>query len=140
MKSIILVIIAALGIGCAGQPSAKSRMRRMKSDAAYYHRALEMHVGWLPYSEEEVVATGNSKWAASKETGKKGLVPVIIVSYPDTTYSLSLKMDIDNALLGKLVKHSLMTQKAITWPLEEYLAEADCAQCHPAHIKLPPDP
>jgi hypothetical protein len=45
-------------------------------------------------------------------------------------------MDIDNELLARLIKQSLMTQQTITEPLDKYLVNADCSTCHPEDFEI----
>jgi len=45
-------------------------------------------------------------------------------------------MDIDNDLLGRLIKQSLMTQKPITELLTAFLEDADCSTCQLAEIEI----
>lgn len=63
-------------------------------------------------------------------------MPVIILTYPDSTKSIYFGLDINNELLGRLIKQSLMTQKPITEPLSAFLKDADCSTCHPSDIKI----
>jgi hypothetical protein len=89
-------------------------------------------------SEQNMERTGAHTWSISKpdSSDKAGMIPVIHISNFDTSESLWVYMDIDDALLGKLIKHSLMTEVPIEYPLKEYLQKADCMKCYPSHIDI----
>ena len=64
-------------------------------------------------------------------------IEVKIGWYPyEEEKSIYFGMDIDNELLGRLIKQSLMTQQPITEPLTAFLEDADCSTCHPAEIEI----
>ena len=102
------------------------------------HREITMRVEWRPYEEGTITRTGRDEWTiAGGDSGRTASrVPVIVVSYPDSGYVIPLDVGISDALLGTLIKHTLMTEVPIQRPYMEYLATADCAKCHPPHIKL----
>jgi hypothetical protein len=106
--------------------------------AEYFHHPIEVKIGWYPYGEESVVKTGKHQFSIQKSDSafNSGSMPVIVLTYPDSTQSVYFGLDIDNELLGKLIKQSLMTQKPITEPLSAFLEDADCSTCHPADIKI----
>jgi hypothetical protein len=106
--------------------------------ADYFHHPIEVKIGWYPYDEEVVIKTGKHQYSIQKSdtTEAAGSMPVIVLTYPDSTQSVYFGLDIDNELLGKLIKQSLMTQKPITEPLTGFLEEADCSTCHPSDIKI----
>jgi hypothetical protein len=47
-----------------------------------------------------------------------------------------IDMNTDTELLGRLVKHSLMTQEPIQRPYTNFFEVASCEKCHPAHVKV----
>lgn len=106
--------------------------------ADYFHHPIEVKIGWYPYEEDSVVKTGTHQYTIQKSdtTEITGSMPVIILTYPDSTKSIYFGLDINNELLGKLIKQSLMTQKPITEPLSTFLEDADCLTCHPSDIKI----
>lgn len=115
------------------------RARKLKeSEPLGFHKAIELTIGWYPYEEGKAIKLDSEHSAVSFDDSSRtgGIVPVIYVSYPDSGQSLTLEMGIDNALLGKLLKHSLMTEIPIRRPFTDFLKEADCAQCHPPEIEL----
>ena len=106
--------------------------------ADYFHHPIEVKIGWYPYDEELVVKTGEHQYSIQKNDSSAagGSMPVIVLTYPDSTQSVYFGLDIDNELLGRLIKQSLMTQKPITEPLTVFLEDADCSTCHPADIQI----
>jgi hypothetical protein len=77
----------------------------------YFHHPIEVKIGWFPYEEEELIKTGKQQYSIQKsDTSETGSMPVIVFTYPDSTYSIYFGMNIDNELLGRLIKQSLMTQ------------------------------
>jgi hypothetical protein len=106
--------------------------------ADYFHHPIEVKIGWYPYDEESVVKTGVHQYSIQKNdsSAEGGSMPVIVLTYPDSTQSVYFGLDIDNELLGRLIKQSLMTQKPITEPLAVFLEDADCSTCHPADIQI----
>ncbi len=66
-----------------------------------------------------------------------GQMPVLVLTYPDSGQSIILDLHMDDALLGNLLKHSLMTEVPIRRPFSDYLQEANCAKCHPADVRIP---
>jgi hypothetical protein len=106
--------------------------------ADYFHHPIEVKIGWYPYDEELVEKTGVHQYSIQKNDSSVsgGSMPVIVLTYPDSTQSVYFGLDIDNELLGRLIKQSLMTQKPITEPLAVFLEDADCSTCHPADIQI----
>lgn len=117
------------------------RIRSIPSmQATHHHRPITMQVGWIPYSEW----TSSDSLAASRgevttDSIRFSEMPAIFVTYPDSADSFWLDPSIDDALLGRLIKHTLMTQQPITRPFDEYLLRATCQPCHPDRIPLPND-
>lgn len=107
------------------------------SEIAAYHPPITLNIGWIPYQDQKLVQTGKNEWKIQKdESGKQGAIPVILVNYADQQDTIFLDMNMDNALLGKLIKHSLMTQEPIKRPFAEYFETASCQRCHPAEVKV----
>lgn len=108
------------------------------SEITSFHPEISVTVGWVPYQDQKLVRTGKNEWKMVKREngGREGKAPVILVSYPKTRDSILLDMDITNELLGKLIKHSAITQEPIKRPFSAFFEEAQCKKCHPAHIKL----
>jgi len=130
-------------LGCASSkpqsPDSRVRIKRFKeSNPTGFHKEVEMKIGWLSYEAGKVDDLHDSLSVINFDESQTvtGKVPVIILSYPDSSNTLTLVMNIDDALLGKLLKHSLMTEIPIKRPLSEFIKEADCSKCHPADIKL----
>ena len=116
-----------------------TRIRQVRpADASGWHQPLTLQVGWFPYKEYSFEQTGKNDWRVVKdeEADKEGVIPEILVLHPGTSDSVWLSMNIDNALLGKLVKHTLMTEEPIFEPFDEYFEVAACAKCHPADVKI----
>ncbi len=62
--------------------------------------------------------------------------PMIMITYPEGNDTVWVQMSTKNDLLGKLIKHSLMTQVPIKRPYEEYFEQAQCSSCHPSDVKV----
>ena len=114
------------------------RMRQVKpGEVAGYHSPIEMTIAWLPYKDLALKRTADDDWQVVKsDTTRSGLTPVILIRYPDRQDSVWLDMNTESAMLGKLIKHSLMTQEAIKFPYGSFLEEAKCTKCHPSDIKV----
>ncbi|MBT8377931.1 MAG: hypothetical protein KJN64_01735 [Ignavibacteria bacterium] len=135
--SIILITF----LYCSAPKDALDDTPRVRSfskwKADYFHHPIEVKIGWYPYEEEELVKTGKHQYSIQKsDTSETGSMPVIVLTYPDSTQSVYFGMDIDNELLGRLIKQSLMTQQPITEPLIAFLEDADCSTCHPEDIEI----
>lgn len=134
------LVFGAASLLAACAPTAQTTAPRTRTmsvdDATRHHQPVQLQVAWREYREHVMRATGDATWAVTDEVAKVGEVPVLVVSYPDTTKDLTLRMDIDDALLGKLLKHTLMTQQPITTPLGQYLQVAQCSSCHPADVDM----
>ena len=137
VMSLILMIVA----GCASQAPRAEKPRFRKLDDARsgdFHQKIELRIGWVPYEEVQLKEEDSGEWTTlMTESGRvDGKLPVIFLYYPDTGDSIQLDLDIDKALFGNILKHSLMTETPIKRPFMTYLQEAECAQCHPPEIKL----
>ena len=108
-----------------------------KGKAERFHQPLELKIGWYPYQKGETTSTAREVWTASfSDSSAKGWMPLILVRYPDSSRAQWFDLSVDDALLGKLLKHSLMTEMPIQRPYKDFLQQADCMKCHPANIKL----
>lgn len=132
-----VLVAAAILQGCSPEPARQTvRYRQFpKWEATRYHRPIQMRIGWYPYSEADIVPDddGNLLMLRADSVGE---MPAIMIREPDSTNLIIVGMDIDNELLGRLIKHSLMTQVPIKRPFDQYLIEARCSQCHPSRIRI----
>ncbi len=143
----ILIIFSVVATQCAQQKgltgNSEDRIRQLRpDDITSYHAPTRLEIGWVPYQEAKLVMTKKGEWKVVKndETDKQSVMPMILLTYPEGTDSLWLDMDIDNALLGRLLKHTLMTQLPISRPFTEYFEIAKCSKCHPKDIHLDFEP
>ena len=102
------------------------------------HPSVSLTVGWMPYQSHKLVQTGDHEWkiVQNKSDDEGGLSPILMVTYPGNPDTLYLDMNIDNELLGKLIKHSAITQQKIARPFSTFFENAKCQNCHPKHIKI----
>ena len=139
-KIIPLALIALTALTCTQMKELQpTRVRQVQpGDVSGWHQPLTLQIGWFPYKEYSFERTGKNEWRVVKdeEADNSGDIPEILVTHPNTSDSVWLSMNIDNALLGKLVKHTLMTEEPIFEPLEEYFEVATCGKCHPEHVKI----
>ena len=142
MKYSVIITLAALVllmVNCESQRQlVPSRSRQLKpKEVTAYHMPVEMKVAWVPYKNLELKQTKANNWViVENEDGKTGAIPVMLITYPATGDSVWVQMDTRNELLGQLIKHSLMTQKPISEPYDQYLADAACSSCHPKDVKV----
>ena len=105
------------------------------SEVSSYHNPANMKIGWVPYKDLELKRTGKDNWVVVKsDSSKQGAIPVILITYPVSGDSIWLDMNTDNEVLGRLMKHTMMTQIPISMPVGEYLEEAKCSKCHPSDV------
>ena len=98
---------------------------------------MEMKIAWFPYENLALKQTKANNWViVESDSTRKSAIPVIMISYPETGDSIWVQMDTKNDLLGKLIKHSLMTQVPISTPYSEYFEKAKCQNCHPADVPV----
>ena len=139
---IIIAIVLIAFLYCSVPKDALDDTPRVRSfkewNADYFHHPIEVKIGWYPYEEEEIIKTGKHQYSFQRSDSSEiaGKMPVIILTYPDSTESIYFGMDIDNELLGRLIKQSLMTQQPVTEPLTVFLKDADCSTCHPPEIEI----
>ena len=115
-----------------------NRVRQIKpNEISSYHDAVKLEVAWLPYQEHQLVRTKRNEWKMVKneEIGVTSNMPMILVSYPNSQDTVWFDMNMDNEMLGRLLKHSLMTQVPISRPFTEFVEVAKCGKCHPDHIE-----
>jgi len=138
-----VLLLVMLVVQCTQQKelssSSQDRIRQLRpADVTSYHEPLRMEVGWVPYQEHKLVMTKKGEWkvVSNDAEDRSSTMPVILLSYPNGMDSLWLDMNIDNALLGRLLKHTLMTQVPITRPFTAYVEAAKCSKCHPKDIPI----
>jgi hypothetical protein len=102
-----------------------------------YHKPIELRIGWYPYDEVGMIKTGINTWKmVSDSCCKQGNIPILLIRNAESEETLWLNMDIDDALLGKLIKQSLMTEVPLSGPLSEFIEKTDCMTCHPQEIQI----
>ena len=140
MKLILLLFVSTLLFTTCSQTKdlVPTRTRQLSpAEISSYHQPVQLQVAWVPYENKSLVQTGKNEWKIIEETdGGTGAVPVLMVLYPDGRDTLWLDMNTENALLGKLVKHTLMTEEPIKRPFSEYFEVASCGKCHPSHVEI----
>ena len=137
---IISLFLISIIYNCA--PSKEMVVNRNRTyqsnEISSFHQGLSVSIGWIPYQEQEMVRTSKNEWKMKRTDKEDGAsMPVIVISHPESQDTTIINMTIENELLGKLIKHSLMTQQEISRPFYEFLENAKCESCHPAHIKIP---
>lgn len=107
------------------------------ADVAGYHSPVQMRIAWYPYRNLSVKQRATNEWVVVQDSdaNKEGFIPVILIDYMNHTDSIWLEMNTDNETLGKLIKHTLMTEKPISKPFSSYFEIASCTPCHPAEIE-----
>ena len=139
-KLLAFLAITVLVITCSSskQYMEPTRARQLKpSEVRGYHNPVEMKIAWFPYKELELKKTKENNWVMMEsDTGRTSAIPVIMITYPTSNDSIWIDMNIKNELLGKLVKHTLMTQEPIYEPYGDYIANAKCSKCHPSNVKV----
>ena len=142
MKQRFLVFLSALAfivIACKSQKELVPTKARniMPSEVAGYHNNIDVTIAWYPYKDQLLKQTSDNEWKIVKsDSAREGNIPVILIRYPATGDSLWLDMNTESELLGKLLKHSLMTQEPIKRPFGDYLQAASCTKCHPADVEV----
>ncbi len=143
MKFIITFLMGMLIIvGCGSNVQLEKKEARMRKidkwEGQNFHREIAMKVAWIPYNEGTMTETKDNQWSLSfpDSNAAEGMLPVMILSYPDSNHFVMIDLHMDNALLGNLIKHTLMTEAPIERPFMEYLKTSDCSKCHPPDIQL----
>ena len=137
--ALLLLIVIVNCNRTASREMTVENLRELTPGAiSSFHPEFNVSLGWVPYEEKEMVPTGKNQWLVlnAHSPEKVGLVPLLVVSYPNTQDSIFLDMEISNELLGKLIKHSAITQVPIQRPFSQFFEEAKCERCHPPHIKV----
>ena len=140
-KAIAMFLFIALIVMNCGQ-SKELTLERSRtinpSDLSSIHPGVSLTVGWMPYQSHKLVQTGDHEWKIVKNESDDngGMSPIIMVTYPGIPDTMYLDMNIDNELLGKLIKHSAITQQRISRPFATFFENAKCETCHPKHIKI----
>jgi len=111
-------------------------IRQIKpNEVKSYHQPVQMRIAWFPYKNISVKQKADNEWVVlPTNDGKEGHVPVILVDYLNQTDSIWIEMDTDNETLGRLIKHTLMTEEPITKPYSSYFEYASCTRCHPPEV------
>ena len=142
MKRTYLLILA-VGIFltvtmCKTEELMPTKARHLKpAEATGFHPPITLTIAWYPYENEVLKRTSEDEWKVIEvDTGRTGAIPVILIEYSNGQDSLWLDMNTESELLGKLLKHSLMTQEPIKRPFSEYLETASCTKCHPADVEV----
>ena len=134
------ILIAFVVLNCSKTKELTvDRSRALMSSKIFaFHDELTVNVGWIPYADQRLIQTGKNEWKIVEHTNddKIGAIPVIVITYPGSNDTLLLDMDIENELLGKLIKHSVMVQEKISRPFTTFFEEAKCQRCHPEHIEV----
>ena len=140
-KAIAMFLFIALIVMNCGQ-SKELTLEQSRtinpSEISSIHPNVEITVGWMPYQAHKLVQTGDNEWKIiqNKTDDSGGLSPIIMITYPGESDTLLLDMNIDNELLGKLIKHSAITQQKIRRPFSTFFEDAKCQSCHPKHINI----
>ena len=134
-------VIAVIILTCTqtGELQPSRVMQVQPSEVSAFHRPVSVQVGWFPYREYRLARTSRDEWQVVKnedESTKTGVIPQLLIHYPHSGDSLWLDLNIDNALLGKLIKHTIMTEAPITRPFGTYMEVAACSKCHPSDIEI----
>lgn len=146
MKRLVQIIVFAVLLGsCVSSKETDGektlltpKARNVKPGQIQgYHEPLDIKIAWMPYKDLGLKQGKDNNWVIVKsESGREGAIPVILITYPETKDSVWIEMDTSNELLGKLVKHSLMTKQPIHRPFKDYFEKASCSTCHPADVKV----
>lgn len=134
------MLIAFIVTNCSKtQQVATDRSRMMQpSQISSFHPEIKLAIGWMPYQDQKLVQTDRNEWriVEHQDDDRAGAIPVLMVTYPESGDSILLDMNMENALLGKLIKHSAMTQMPIRRPFSTFFEEAQCQNCHPGDVKV----
>ena len=139
IKSIVsLLFLAIFIITCkTSKVATESTGRQIRpSDVKGYHSPVSMRIAWFPYNDLAIKQKSDNDWVVVKNdsTSQKGAMPVILVDYLNGTDSVWINMNTDNETLGKLIKHTLMTEEPIKKPFSSFFEVSKCGKCHPSHI------
>ena len=136
MKEFCRICLAGCGFwlvifaGCANT-GPSHRVRSLDADGPHrFHRPVTLQVGWQSYRDH--ADSGADSTVGVLNSVATGVIPVVVLHYLDDAERMTLPMRIDDALLGRLIKSTAMTEMPVKEPLER----ADCAHCHPTAIPL----
>lgn len=134
---ILFLFIAAVGITCKSTQEIRTPKAKMVNpeNVGTYHDPVALTIAWFPYENMKLEITDDNNWVVVDAENGKGAIPVIMIDYPLSGDSIWLDMNTDNETLGRLIKHTLMTQEPIYEPIGEYLEVASCSKCHPADVE-----
>ena len=144
MKNIIYILLSTLlttflwNCSSSKKQFEPSQVRHLSpSEISSYHNAVNMRIGWMPYEDIQYQRAADNRWVLiESDAAAEGMIPVIMISYPETGDSLWFNMNMKSETLGKLLKHTMMTQKPIYEPVASYLADAKCTSCHPSDVRV----
>ena len=134
-----IVLMAVFIVRCSGykEVPAPTGKQLAPSNIQAYHDPVEMKIAWVPYQNVRLTETRNRDWVVVEDdSAEESALPMIMITYPASGDTAWVHMGTKNALLGKLLKHTLMTQQPITRPYEGYFEQAQCISCHPGHVKV----
>lgn len=114
------------------------RVRQIKpNEVAGYHQPIQINIAWFPYEQQALERTSKNEWKVVKgDPERSGNVPVILITYPERQDTIWLDMNTKNEVLGRILKHSLMTQEPISRPLGDFIETASCSRCHPSDVAV----
>lgn len=136
LLSLILILFI---ITCSTKKTlVYSNVRQLKpNDVTSYHDPIHLTIAWYPYENQQLEKTSKNEWTIVKsDSNKTGNMPVILIEYPLSRDSIWLDMNTESEMLGKLLKHSLMTQEPIRRPFNDFFQSASCTKCHPSDLKV----
>ncbi len=112
MKTLAVIFLLAAMLACA-RPATRNEavaFRTIGQQAAFFHQPMGLKIGWYPYQEPTVYELSDDVWrVVYSDSVRQGYIPVIIVNYTDESKTVWIDMGVDDAVLGKLIKQSLMT-------------------------------
>jgi hypothetical protein len=133
--SIAMIFTCKSSLETVSVVDTKARQLR-PYEAKSFHKPVIIRIGWFPYTDLTIHRKENDDWVVVKQEKeeKGGSVPVIMLEYPESADTMWLDMNTDNELLGRLLKHTLMTEEPIRRPYTEFFEVASCSKCHPGHV------
>ena len=134
----LLIVFTIVNCSKSTLVMAPDRARSMQpNDISNFHTEISVKLGWVPYQDQQLVQTEKREWKVVKNpaNASSGKVPVLYVQSPGADPIL-LDMNIKNEILGKLIKHSAITQEPIRRPFVDFFEEAKCQKCHPEDIEV----
>ena len=107
IKFFVFLLLAITVITCTTTQSymEPTRARQLKpTEVSSYHNAINMKIAWFTYKELELKKTKENNWVmVESDTARTSVVPVIMITYPNSNDSIWIDMNIKNQLLGKLI-------------------------------------